>query len=127
MSNFVETSLNTSQTNTVNQTVTAQSNGLNRSRRSHFSHGDSLQETNETTNLTAKDLLPTSQQQQQQQQLQQQQRISYENERLIFFSKSPHSWAVPRDWMKICDKYPNIIRSKVIDKANNNNSIGMCN
>lgn len=51
-------------------------------------------------------------------------RIFYENERLIHFSKSPHSWALPRDWLKICELYPNIIRNKVCeyDKANNNNN-----
>lgn len=102
------------QTNAISSSVAAQSNGSSRPRRSHFSHGDSIHETADSDVVKESDAPLTP-------------RISYENERLIFFSKSPHSWAVPRDWMKICDKYPNIIRNKVIDKANNNNSIGMCN
>lgn len=94
----------------------ASSNGSSRSRRSHFSHGDSIQETTEVEVAVgaAKDPGPPLTP-----------RISYENERLILFSNSPHSWAVPRDWMQICDKYPNIIRNKVIDKANNNSSVGV--
>lgn len=45
-------------------------------------------------------------------------RIVHEYERLIYYSKSPHSWALPRDWLKICDKLPYLVRNKV----NNNNS-----
>lgn len=105
--------MNTPRSNSGNQSVSSQSNGLNRSRRSYFSHGENAtQEIPEVAIVTKECASP---------------RISYENERLIFFSKSPHSWALPRDWTKICDKYPNIVRSKVIDKANNNNSVGMCN
>lgn len=52
--------------------------------------------------------------------------ISYEYDRLIHFSKSPHSWELPRDWLKICELYPNIVRNKVcddgFDQSNNNNN-----
>lgn len=115
---FSDAAISNLRSNSGNQSITSQSNGLNRSRRSFFSHGDNApQEVNEVTTAINESASP---------------RISYENERLIFFSKSPHSWALPRDWTKICDKYPNIVRSKVIDKANNNNnsnsnSVGMCN
>lgn len=56
-------------------------------------------------------------------------RISYENERLVHFSKSPHSWALPRDWIKISELYPSIVRNKVceFDKANNNNNSNQLN
>lgn len=80
-------------------------NGLTRSRRSHFSHGDAtLMDPNGATakNQTA-DL------------------ITYEIERLIYLSKTPHSWALPHDWDKICELYPLIVRNKVCDKINNNN------
>ena len=40
-------------------------------------------------------------------------RILYEYERLVQYSKSPHAWALPADWTKICLKAPNIVRNKV--------------
>lgn len=40
-------------------------------------------------------------------------RILYEYERLLQYSKSPHSWALPAEWTKICLKAPNIVRDKV--------------
>lgn len=83
-----------------------QPNGLTRSRRSHFSHADTA--TDEPTE-ESNDC-----------------HISYEYDRLIHFSKSPHSWELPRDWLKICELYPNIVRNKVcgdgIDPTNNNHN-----
>ena len=32
---------------------------------------------------------------------------------MLFYAKSPHSWALPSEWQKICDKFPAIIRNKV--------------
>lgn len=40
-------------------------------------------------------------------------RILYEYERLVQYSKSPHAWALPAEWTKICLKAPNIVRDKV--------------
>lgn len=66
-------------------------------------------------------------------------RILYEYERLVQYSKSPHAWALPADWTKICLKAPNIVRNKVNEESakiletvyswlvvdsNNNNSNG---
>lgn len=80
-----------------------QPNGLTRSRRSHFSHGES---SNDTSKDAAK--------------YQPETRISYEKDRLLHFSKSIFSWEVPREWVKICELYPNIVRNKVRDSDNNN-------
>lgn len=77
-----------------------QPNGLTRSRRSHFSHGETNPDaSNKQTSV----------------------RVTYENERLIYFSKSPHSWTLPRDWLKICELYPTIVRNKVCECDNTNN------
>ncbi len=54
-------------------------NGLTRSRRSHFSRKDSTPEggkMNDAKELSA--------------------RIVHEYDRLMFYSKSPHSWALPK-------------------------------
>lgn len=40
-------------------------------------------------------------------------RIVHEYERLIYYAKSPHSWAFPRNWIELCEKYPAIARNKV--------------
>lgn len=87
-----------------------QPNGLTRSRRSHFSHSDTLIEEPKTDGLVPKKQQSIN-------------RISYENERLLHFAKSPHSWALPRDWVKMCELYPTIVRNKVrdFDERNNNN------
>ncbi|KAL9708480.1 hypothetical protein quinque_011998 [Culex quinquefasciatus] len=79
----------------------ASNNGLSRSRRSHFSRKDSAPEG--IKDGSRDDSTPV--------------RIVHEYERLIYYSKSPHSWALPRDWLKICDKLPYLVRNKV----NNNN------
>ncbi|XP_055852173.1 eukaryotic translation initiation factor 4E-binding protein Mextli isoform X2 [Episyrphus balteatus] len=82
------------------------SNGLARSRRSHFSRKDSVPETNriksEGSNADSV-------------------RIIHEYEHLLFYSKSPHSWSLPSDWQKICERFPKIIRNKV-KHANSNTS-----
>ncbi|XP_062549237.1 eukaryotic translation initiation factor 4E-binding protein Mextli isoform X2 [Armigeres subalbatus] len=86
-------------------TSTPVNNGLSRSRRSHFSRKDSAPEGIKdgagATPTTKDDSTPV--------------RIVHEYERLIYYSKSPHSWALPRDWLKICDKLPYLIRNKVND------------
>ncbi|XP_055539124.1 eukaryotic translation initiation factor 4E-binding protein Mextli isoform X2 [Wyeomyia smithii] len=85
-------------------------NGLSRSRRSHFSRKDSAPDGIKdgaggvgTPASTNDDSSPV--------------RIVHEYERLIYYSKSPHSWALPRDWLKICDKLPYLVRNKVNDSS----------
>lgn len=80
--------------------VRIQRNGLTRSRRSHFSHGD-------TSMDSSKDMSTKSQQPEV--------RISYEKDRLLYFAKSIFAWELPREWATICELYPNIVRNKVRD------------
>ncbi|XP_055633670.1 eukaryotic translation initiation factor 4E-binding protein Mextli isoform X2 [Toxorhynchites rutilus septentrionalis] len=94
-----------SSSNSTLVTSTPVNNGLSRSRRSHFSRKDSAPEGIKdgagATPATKDDSTPV--------------RIVHEYERLIYYSKSPHSWALPRDWSKICEKLPFIVRNKVND------------
>lgn len=87
---------------------------MTRSRRSHFSHADTTDAPKDSASKNVTNV-----------------HISYENDRLLHFSKSPHSWELPRDWSKICELYPNIIRNKVRDVSdesnNNNNSVHAIN
>lgn len=77
-------------------------NGLTRSRRSHFSRKDSTPELNKETN---KEKEVKS-------------KIVHEYERLLYYSKSPHSLALPRNWSEITEKHPWIVKNKVIDEKN---------
>ncbi|XP_050319841.1 eukaryotic translation initiation factor 4E-binding protein Mextli isoform X3 [Bactrocera neohumeralis] len=85
-----------------------QSNGLSRSRRSHFSRKDSTPEAaasstaarGKNENATAGTVSSDSS------------RIVHEYEHLLYYSKSPHSWALPLEWQKICEKFPAIVRNK---------------
>ncbi|XP_049304465.1 eukaryotic translation initiation factor 4E-binding protein Mextli isoform X4 [Bactrocera dorsalis] len=85
-----------------------QSNGLSRSRRSHFSRKDSTPEAaasstsarGKNENATAGTVSSDST------------RIVHEYEHLLYYSKSPHSWALPLEWQKICEKFPAIVRNK---------------
>nr|XP_036226177.1 eukaryotic translation initiation factor 4E-binding protein Mextli isoform X8 [Bactrocera oleae] len=85
-----------------------QSNGLSRSRRSHFSRKDSTPEAAASStaargkidNATAGTVSSDSS------------RIVHEYEHLLYYSKSPHSWALPLEWQKICEKFPAIVRYK---------------
>lgn len=90
-------------------TSTPVNNGLSRSRRSHFSRKDSAPEgikDGAGAMPTSKDDSTPA-------------RIVHEYERLIYYSKSPHSWALPRDWLKICDKLPYLVRNKDISDEKN--------
>lgn len=80
-------------------------NGLTRSRRSHFSLADTKQDSfKENATKKKSDV-----------------HISYENERLKLMAKFHHSRQYPIDWDKICELYPNIVRNKVrVDDKNNN-------
>lgn len=99
------TSVPSPKSNATASTSAPQPNGLTRSRRSHFSHGDANPDANKDAFSKQSAV-----------------RVTYENERLVYFSKSPHSWALPRDWLKICELYPTIVRNKVCDNINNNNN-----
>lgn len=96
-------------------------NGLTRSRRSHFSRKDSSPEFNGAVapqntsasnsavagSLSPNDLphstnaVPT------------QQRIVHEYQRMMYYAKSPHSWALPANWAHICESFPVLVRNKV--------------
>jgi len=54
-------------------------------------------------------------------------RIVHEYDRLMFYSKSPHSWALPKDWVKICEMWPSIVRNKVSDNSAYNNNYNTTN
>lgn len=87
----------------------APTNGLTRSRRSHFSLADTKQDSfKENATKKKSDV-----------------HISYENERLKLMAKFHHSRQYPNDWNKICELYPDLVRNKVRDdgddKNNNNN------
>lgn len=91
----VEITLGSSSNNT-NPTM----NSLSRSRRSHFSRKES------TPDLPKDKEQPI-------------QRIVHEYQRLLFYSKSPHSNSLPHDWVKISENHPFLVKSKVIRNFNN--------
>lgn len=41
-------------------------------------------------------------------------RVSYDIEHLMYYSKSPHAWALPIEWLKMLETVPSILRNKVI-------------
>lgn len=75
------------------------SNGLTRSRRSHFSRQESTPEAVPKESSSENQV-----------------RIVHEYEDLIAFAKSPLSWALPKDWPKICEKHPHLVRNKVLHR-----------
>ncbi|XP_026834738.1 eukaryotic translation initiation factor 4E-binding protein Mextli isoform X2 [Drosophila erecta] len=84
-------------------------NGLARSRRSHFSRKESTPETKgarekfEVDELAGPNPLKSNAS-----------RVSYDIEHLIYYSMSPHAWALPTDWQKMQETTPSILRNKVI-------------
>ncbi|XP_037824752.1 eukaryotic translation initiation factor 4E-binding protein Mextli isoform X2 [Lucilia sericata] len=97
----------------------SQSNGLARSRRSHFSRKDStpeaaanpastaiMRQKSEPGNNVNNTNTDTS-------------RIVHQYDHLLYYAKSPHSWALPTEWQKICDKFPAIIRNKDLQDESN--------
>uniref|UniRef100_A0A0K8TRM4 Putative gata zinc finger domain-containing protein 7-like isoform x4 n=1 Tax=Tabanus bromius TaxID=304241 RepID=A0A0K8TRM4_TABBR len=82
-------------------------NGLARSRRSHFSRKDSAPDGVGNFNKTPSE--PKSETV----------RIVHEYERLIYYSKSPHSWSLPRDWNKIVENHPSLVRNKDLNDETN--------
>lgn len=88
------------------KSTTAPTNGLTRSRRSHFSHADTKLDSSEENATRLKSNV----------------HISYESERLKLMAKFHHSRQFPHDWLKICELYPNIVRNKVRDNDDKNNN-----
>ncbi|XP_043862537.1 eukaryotic translation initiation factor 4E-binding protein Mextli isoform X3 [Drosophila santomea] len=84
-------------------------NGLARSRRSHFSRKESTPETKgarekfDVDELAGQNPLKSNAS-----------RVSYDIEHLIYYSMSPHAWALPTDWQKMQETTPSILRNKVI-------------
>ncbi|KQS70121.1 eukaryotic translation initiation factor 4E-binding protein Mextli isoform X5 [Drosophila erecta] len=82
-------------------------NGLARSRRSHFSRKESTPETKgarekfEVDELAGPNPLKSNAS-----------RVSYDIEHLIYYSMSPHAWALPTDWQKMQETTPSILRNK---------------
>nr|XP_043069203.1 eukaryotic translation initiation factor 4E-binding protein Mextli isoform X2 [Drosophila bipectinata] len=95
-----------------NGATSSASNGLARSRRSHFSRKESTPETKtarekfEVEELAVNNSLKTNSS-----------RVTYDIEHLIYFSKGPHAWALPTDWQRMQEKTPSILRNKVIRPA----------
>ncbi|XP_013114361.1 eukaryotic translation initiation factor 4E-binding protein Mextli isoform X2 [Stomoxys calcitrans] len=95
----------------------SQSNGLARSRRSHFSRKDSTPEApvpaatqivrqKSEVGIAANNNVATT-------------RIVHQNEHLLYYAKSPHSWALPNEWQRICEKFPAIVRNKDLQDETN--------
>lgn len=111
-------SSSTSTSSSSNTTITsnkAPMNGLTRSRRSHFSRKESTPESIKENDNKKSELKNSAN------------RIVHEYERLLFYSKSPHSLALPHDWNKIKEKHPSLVKNKVknynnMDNNNNNNN-----
>ncbi|XP_034669679.1 eukaryotic translation initiation factor 4E-binding protein Mextli isoform X2 [Drosophila subobscura] len=83
----------------------ANQNGLARSRRSHFSRKESTPE-----NKVAREKLDVEERPMKTSAS----RVSYDIEHLIYYSQSPHAWALPNDWQKMLETTPSILRNKVI-------------
>ncbi|XP_043641014.1 eukaryotic translation initiation factor 4E-binding protein Mextli isoform X2 [Drosophila teissieri] len=89
--------------------LTNNQNGLARSRRSHFSRKESTPETKgarekfDVDELAGPNPLKSNAS-----------RVSYDIEHLIYYSMSPHAWALPTDWQKMQETTPSILRNKVI-------------
>ncbi|XP_030569001.1 eukaryotic translation initiation factor 4E-binding protein Mextli isoform X1 [Drosophila novamexicana] len=79
-------------------------NGLARSRRSHFSRKESTPEVKAAREKLEEDgavNLKTNNS-----------RVSYDIEHLMYYSKSPHAWALPIEWLKMLETVPSILRNK---------------
>ncbi|KAH8413410.1 hypothetical protein KR009_010910 [Drosophila setifemur] len=84
------------------------SNGLARSRRSHFSRKEStpdkpVREKLDVEERAGSNALKSNTS-----------RVTYDIEHLIYYSKSPHAWALPTEWQKMQETTPSILRNKVI-------------
>lgn len=110
-----------SPTNITTAAGTTPMNGLTRSRRSHFSRKDSTPEQQKSGSTTVSGVVGSSSVGgvagggvgANREGGVTKQKVVHEYERLLFYSKLPQSCALPRDWNKIIDKYPLLIRNKV--------------
>uniref|UniRef100_D3TP11 Hypothetical conserved protein n=1 Tax=Glossina morsitans morsitans TaxID=37546 RepID=D3TP11_GLOMM len=92
----------------------SQSNGLSRSRRSHFSRKDSSTEiAGSQTNRQKTDTASAENNNTERT------RIIHHYEHLLYYAKSPHSWALPADWQYICKTFPAIVRNKDLQDESN--------
>ncbi|XP_062128938.1 eukaryotic translation initiation factor 4E-binding protein Mextli isoform X3 [Drosophila sulfurigaster albostrigata] len=88
----------------VNANGGSNQNGLARSRRSHFSRKESTPESKVREKFEheqAVNSLKTNTS-----------RVSYDIEHLMYYSKSPHAWALPTEWLKMLETVPSILRNK---------------
>ncbi|XP_060666441.1 eukaryotic translation initiation factor 4E-binding protein Mextli isoform X3 [Drosophila nasuta] len=89
----------------VNANGGSNQNGLARSRRSHFSRKESTPESKAVREKfeheQAVNSLKTNTS-----------RVSYDIEHLMYYSKSPHAWALPTEWLKMLETVPSILRNK---------------
>ncbi|XP_023179890.1 eukaryotic translation initiation factor 4E-binding protein Mextli isoform X2 [Drosophila hydei] len=85
-------------------------NGLARSRRSHFSRKESTPETKAAREKVEEDneanRLKTNNS-----------RVSYDIEHMMYYSKSPHAWALPIEWVKMMETVPSILRNKYLQQV----------
>ena len=91
-----------SSSSTKSNSVVSSPSNLTRSRRSNFPRKDSTppkKEAKQDRSSNADKI-----------------RILYEYERLMFYAKSPHSWALPADWDRICELSPAMVKNKVTMK-----------
>ncbi|XP_051859297.1 eukaryotic translation initiation factor 4E-binding protein Mextli isoform X4 [Drosophila albomicans] len=89
----------------VNANGGSNQNGLARSRRSHFSRKESTPESKAVREKfeheqTVNSLKTNTS------------RVSYDIEHLMYYSKSPHAWALPTEWLKMLETVPSILRNK---------------
>ncbi|XP_023296957.2 eukaryotic translation initiation factor 4E-binding protein Mextli isoform X1 [Lucilia cuprina] len=97
----------------------SQSNGLARSRRSHFSRKDSTPEAAANPASTAIMRQKSEPGNNVNNTNTDSSRIVHQYDHLLYYAKSPHSWALPTEWQKICDKFPAIIRNKDLQDESN--------
>ncbi|XP_055294966.1 eukaryotic translation initiation factor 4E-binding protein Mextli isoform X2 [Sitodiplosis mosellana] len=85
--------------NNTDATKPIPTNGLTRSRRSHFSLADTKMDS-------LKEIVPKRKSDV---------HVSYDNDRLKLMATFHHSHQFPHDWLKICELYPNIVRNKTAE------------
>ncbi|XP_034472003.1 eukaryotic translation initiation factor 4E-binding protein Mextli isoform X1 [Drosophila innubila] len=80
-------------------------NGLARSRRSHFSRKESTPESKAAREKLEEERAVNSLKTNTS-------RVSYDLDHLMYYSKSPHAWALPTEWLKMLETVPSILRNK---------------
>ncbi|XP_034472004.1 eukaryotic translation initiation factor 4E-binding protein Mextli isoform X2 [Drosophila innubila] len=88
-------------------------NGLARSRRSHFSRKESTPESKAAREKLEEERAVNSLKTNTS-------RVSYDLDHLMYYSKSPHAWALPTEWLKMLETVPSILRNKHPQKIQKN-------